>query len=78
MDNKRFIERTAKEDLQEDACETCEEIYQPVVWWQKNCSAKCRQIAYRKRNPRITPELMKDIQALKEDNLKMKEKLQME
>jgi len=77
MNNKRFQERTAKENLEIDVCDECGKEYQPVVWWQKHCSDRCRQIAYRKRNPKISPALLKDIEGLKKDNAAMKKKLRM-
>lgn len=78
MDKKRFIERTPKKDLELDTCDECGKVYQPKIWWQKNCEDKCRLVAYRRRNPRITPAILKDIENMKKDNVAMKEKLGME
>lgn len=66
MNSKRFIERTPKKDLEKDLCDECGKEYQPVIWWQKHCEDSCRLLAYRKRNPRISPALLKDIETMEE------------
>jgi len=75
MNKKRFIERTQKKDLEIDNCDECGKEYQPNVWWQKHCGSSCRLIAYRKRNPSITPAILETIEEIKKDNIAIKAKL---
>jgi hypothetical protein len=42
------VSKQKKEKLPERQCAHCEEIYQPERWWQKYCSAACKQAAWLK------------------------------
>ena len=69
MDNKRNEGSAGRERR---ACAFCGHKFAPTVEWQKYCLPACRMAAFRRRHPKISPEILRDIAELKKDNAAMK------